>query len=57
MSSSLLLLIDTAINSLLGVLLMITIHYPDQIQCTLGVPTVGQPSYANLFGAVLISIK
>lgn len=56
MSSSRLLLIDAAINFLLGVLLLLTIPFPDQIPRILGVPAVGQPFYASLFGAVLIGI-
>jgi hypothetical protein len=56
MSSSLLLLIDAAINFLLGVLLLLTIPFPDQIPRILGVPAVGHSFYTSLFGAVLIGI-
>lgn len=56
MSSSILLRIDATINFVLGVLLLLTIPFPDQILRFLGVPAVEQSFYASLFGAVLIGI-
>jgi hypothetical protein len=56
MSSSTLLIIDAVINILLGVLLLLTIPFPDQIPLFLGLPVIGQPFYTSIFGAVLFGI-
>lgn len=56
MRSSILLIIDAAINILLGVVLMLTIPFPDQIPLFFGVPAVEQPFYTSIFGAVLFGI-
>jgi hypothetical protein len=56
MSSSTLLIIDAVINILLGVLLLLTIPFPDQITLFLGLPVIGQPFYTSIFGAVLFGI-
>ena len=56
MSSSILLTIDAVINFLLGILLLLTIPFPEQIPRFLGLPAVGQPFYTSIFGAVLFGI-
>jgi hypothetical protein len=56
MRKSSLLAIDAVINFILGILLVLTIPYPNQIYKIFGVPEVADPFYPSLLGAVLIGI-
>ena len=52
-ASNKLLIIDAAINVLLGVLL---VFYPKHLISFIGIPVVEQPFYASILGAVLFGI-
>ena len=56
MKSSILLAFDAAINFILGILLLLTIPYPDQIPKVLDIPMLNNAFYASLLGAVLFGI-
>lgn len=56
MGRSTLLIIDAGINFILGVLLLLTIPFPEQIPQILGVPFVNRAFYASILGAVLFGI-
>ncbi len=56
MRKSSLLTIDAGINLILGILLVLTIPYANQISQIFGVPAVANPFYPSLLGAVLIGI-
>lgn len=56
MRKSNLLTIDAVINFILGILLVLTIPFPNQISQFFGVPTVTDPFYPILLRAVLIGI-
>ena len=56
MSSSILLTIDAAINFILGILLMLTIPFPEQLPQILGVPVIHNAFYTSIFGAVLFGV-
>jgi len=51
-----LLFLDTAINLVLGVLLILAVLYPTQITGFLGVPEIVSGFYPSLLGAVLVGI-
>jgi len=48
--------IDAVINLILGILLLLTIPYPDTITKFLGLPLIDDPFYPSIFGGVLIGI-
>ena len=50
------LLIDAAVNFLLGVLLILLVPFPEQVAGWLGVPPAENAFYASIFGGVLIGI-
>jgi hypothetical protein len=54
--SNKLLRIDAAINFLLGILLLFSIPFPQQLSAFLGVPTIEQGFYPSILGGVLIGI-
>ena len=54
--SNKLLRIDAAINFLLGILLLFSIPFPQQLSAFLGVPTIEQGFYSSILGGVLIGI-
>jgi hypothetical protein len=54
--SSILLRIDAVINFLLGILLLLSIPFPQQLSEFLGVPTIEQGFYSSILGGVLIGI-
>ena len=56
MGCSKVLMIDAGINLILGVLLLLTIPFPEQISQFLGVPKVTNAFYPSIFGAVLFGI-
>jgi hypothetical protein len=56
MKNRLILIVDAIINFALGVLLLLTIPFSDQIANFLGVPKIEHAFYPSLFGSVLVGI-
>ena len=56
MRSSKVLLIDAGINFILGILLLLTIIFPERIAKFFGVPAVKNAFYPSILGAVLFGI-
>ena len=56
MNTKKILMIDAVINISLGILLLLTIPFPETIPHFLGVPTVGIGFYASIMGSVLVGI-
>ena len=54
--SNKLLRIDAAINFLLGILLLLSIPFPQQLSAFLGVPLIEQAFYPSIMGGVFIGI-
>ena len=56
MGSSKLLRVDAGINIILGILLLLTIPFPERIPQLFGVPAVINTFYPSILGAVLFGI-
>ena len=56
MNKSILLNIDSAINLILGVLLLLTIRFPIALPMLFGVPQIDHPFYPSIMGGIFIGI-
>ena len=56
MKTTKLLIIDAIINFILGILLLLSIPFPEQMTEFLGVPKIQQAFYPSILGGVLIGV-